>query len=244
MENDRPPKSPELPHLSRFDIEELAEKTLKSTYPLNLQLPSALQTRDLLDAQLGLLVKDAYIGDYDSGILGLTVMSNEVDIPVCDHMLRPEIWSATYGTVIISERLAGAAHNARRRYTEAHEAAHWLLHRDYFNALSEMTHNPSCYIACREIERYRSPRTTDRDWCEWQADTMAASMLMPRDIFSEYVSGFLSRSGVRGHALVQGNPDHRRVFNAIIGPIANAFGVSRRAAQIRMIHLGLIIPSS
>lgn len=55
MENDRPPKLPELPHLSRFDIEELAEKTLKSTYPLNLQLPSALQTRDLLDAQLGLV---------------------------------------------------------------------------------------------------------------------------------------------------------------------------------------------
>ena len=81
---------------------------------------------------------------------------------------------------------------------------------------------------------------TPADWVEWQADYLAAALLMPRDVFYDYARSIIRTFGVpRGYLTVSSGTDKRQAFE-IISKIAERFYVSYRAAQIRMIKLGLI----
>ncbi|MGM9535443.1 MAG: MFS transporter, partial [Intestinibacter sp.] len=92
-------------------------------------------------------IKNKYICDFQSGILGLTVMGDIVLIPSYDDMLRPVVLEETFGTVLISPQLLGRQNRARRRYTEMHEASHFMLHQPYFRKCERTTASgtePSC----------------------------------------------------------------------------------------------------
>ena len=118
--------------LSRSDIEQIATEKLQEFSPSNLQHAIPLRTTPFLENYLGLIVKYKYICDFKSEILGLTVMGDEVPIPSYDDLLRPVVLEETFGTVLISQTLRGNNNSARRRYTEMHEAAHFMLHQPYF----------------------------------------------------------------------------------------------------------------
>lgn len=230
--------------LSRDDIEQVAVSVLKEYSPHNLECPAPLNTAGLLEDYLGLTVKRKYIGTMESGILGLIVMSDIAEIPSYDDMFRQTVLEETYGTVLISACLTGMENVPRRRYTEAHEGSHYLLHRPYYQKLEEIsgckTANPSAYIACRKVELHEKKPKNDIEWLEWQADTLAASLLMPKDIFYFYVRSVIRRHGIsRGYLIAGAYPDKRQARD-IISEIAGTFHVSYRATQIRMLHLGLI----
>lgn len=221
--------------LNRRSIEDIAANVLKEQFPMNLEYPTSLKTELLLD-NLGLLVKREYLGITDHEILGAIVMGDSVELPGYDIMMNLTVFEEDYGTVLIHRQLCTAKNTPRRRYTEAHEAAHWLLHRPYFDRLSQNERS----IACRSIENYMRKKRTPTDWLEWQADSLAAALLMPQDVFREFVRSTLRNAGVTRGYLVEGQNYDRGVFREIIGPISKRFSVSHRAAQIRMIHLGLI----
>ena len=118
--------------LSRSEIEQIATEKLQEFSPSNLQRPMPLRTTEFLENYLGLVVKYKYICDFQSGILGLTVMGDEVPVPSYDELLRPVVFEETFGTVLISPLLLGHDNTSRRRYTEMHEGAHFILHQPYF----------------------------------------------------------------------------------------------------------------
>lgn len=243
MELKYPQKSNGLYFLKKENIEEIATLVLKEYSPLNLEYPQALNTIGLLEDYLELSVKQKYLGTFESGILGLTVMSDMAEIPSYDEMLRPTVLlEETYGNVLISPVLAGKDNTPRKRYTETHEGSHWILHRPYYDFLSNAGNNGS-FVACRRIETYNPKKRTDTDWIEWQADYLAAALLMPKDIFSDYVRSALWHRGITKGYLVEGQAKDKFTFRAIIEDVASKFRVSHRAAQIRMIHLGLICKS-
>lgn len=231
--------------LSRNDIEEIAIKKLKEYAPSNLERPLPLDTTDFLENHLGLLIKYKYIGDFSSGILGLTVMGDEVPIPTYDSLFNPIISEETYGTVLITPQLLGNKNLPRRRYTEMHEACHFMLHQPYFehsaqNMIAARTDFSRMYIACRKIELRDSVIKTDNDWLEYQADALAAAMLMPYDVFVEYVHEVFRKNGVyRKYYNISPYIEDKRI-HSIIYDVAETFRVSYLAAKIRMLHLGLI----
>lgn len=230
--------------LSKQDIENIATLILKEYYPENLSAPIPLNTTELLEEHLGLSVKRKYIGSLESGILGLIVMSDDVEIPSYDNMYRPTILQETYGTVLISQHLTGKDKSARRRYTEAHEGAHFILHRNYYNKRTQSIFNRRdkslSYIACRKMEIYKQTANNDIDWMEWQADTLAAALLMPQKAFTLFAKAVFYKYGIfNGYILVDHSTDKVSAYN-IIKEIAEKFHVSHRATQIRMLHLGLI----
>ena len=227
--------------LSREAIEQISSTVLKEYSPTNLASPTALDADDFLIDYLGLLVRNRYIGTIDSGILGLIVMGNETEIPSTDTLFRPTVYKECRGTVYISPTLSKKENHPRMRYTQIHEGAHWLLHDAYFEKLAAKKPRKRS-IACRSIERYRSQRRTETDWLEWQADALAAALLMPKDVFFDWTQMVLRHAGATKGYLEEGVEQDRQVFYDTIDKIRGPFCVSRRAAQIRMIHLGIVLP--
>jgi hypothetical protein len=223
--------------LSRGAIDNIAKDILTEFSPHNLTSPIPLNTTAFLDDYLGLLEKSKYIGTLEVGCLGLTVMADLAEIPTLDTMFKPCLTEETYGTVLISPYLNGPENRGRKRYTEAHEGSHWVLHRPYFQR-----NNSENYVACRSVERVSDARNDAKSWMEWQADTLAAALLMPRDVFYDYGKVMIQRAGVRCGYLRTDVSRDKGVFYEIIEDITSQFKVSARAAQIRMLHTGLIDP--
>lgn len=224
--------------LSREDLEKLANAVLREFDPQNLEIPRPLDTAGFLRDYLGLLVKEAYIGTLDRGCLGLMVMADYAEIPSLDLMYRPVVLEETRGNVLISRSLLGRENAGRKHYTEVHEGCHWLLHRPYFDRLEGDGLN-RCAV-CRMVERYGVDKRDARAWMEWQADSLAAALLMPEAVFRDYVRTAIRQAGVPRGYLNEDSPEDRRTFYEIIKDISATFKVSSRAAQIRMIHLKLI----
>ena len=90
------------------------------------------------------------------------------------------------------------------------------------------------------MEIYNDSPKSDAEWMEWQADSLAASLLMPKNVFYAFAKNVIRDNGVsRGYLINSPYANNRQVFE-IITKIAEQFNVSYRAAQIRMLHLGLI----
>ena len=244
MKLNYPQKESGLYILSREDIENIAEDVLKEFFPQNLILPKPLDTAELLEDRLGLTVKQKYIGTLNSAVLGLIVMSDEVEIPSYDEMYKPTVLQETYGTVLINKHLCVRENTARRRYTETHEGAHFILHGEYFkttaNSAANRKNNSREFIACRKVELYGQKTNNDSDWMEWQADSLAAALLMPGNVFCSFARSVMRKYGITGRHIVNNFYVNKGKVRDIISDIARAFNVSYRAAQIRMLHLGLI----
>lgn len=221
-----------IPSLSRGDLENIAEMKLRAVYPSNLEYPTPLNVDEFIREHQGLLLKYTYLGVPAYPILGAVIMSDTAEIPACDFKMKPIVLEETRGTVLITTDLSGQNNIPRCRYTKMHESAHWILHQD------------AGYTACKRIERYHVKNKTSQDWMEWQADGLAAALLMPREVFVDYVRRVIRKAGGNANYLVQGNRADQRLFYEIIGDVASTFRVSHRAAQIRMIHLGLIKTAS
>ena len=227
--------------LYKEDIEQIATDTLKEFSPQNLDYPSALDTDSFLVDHLGLLLKERYLGiPGKESVLGLTVMCDSADVVTLDNRCRPTVVEENYGTVVISTALNSVNNKGRKRYTKIHEGAHWLLHKDYYRKLEESSHPGSGVVACRNVERYIPKQRNEKNWIEWQADSLAASILMPRTVFYQYCRELLRHAGVPRGYLNEGNYGDKLIFQEIVPDLMTAFGVSSRAAQIRMVHLGLI----
>lgn len=230
--------------LTRVDMEKIAHDLLKEFSPQNLETPMVFDVDSFLSDYLGLLVKERYIGVIGCEALGLTVMSDAVEIPSLDECFRPVVVTETYGNVLISPSLHGRKNLGRKRYTKAHESAHWILHRPYFQKKEQSNESriSQGFVACRTVERYTPQSKENVDWLEWQADTLAAALLMPGEIFKEYARRLIRHAGVLRGYLEGDNAKDKRIFYEISPSLCQHFSVSLRAAQIRMIHLGLIRP--
>jgi len=235
--------------LSRNEIEQIATKKLQEFSPSNLERPMPLRTTDFLENYLGLMVKYKYICDFQSGILGLTVMGDEAPIPSYDESLRPVVLEETFGTVLITPQLLGRDQMARRRYTEMHEGAHFILHQPYFANCEKIAAAARCeypcnFIACRKIELLNERPKTDSDWLEYQADALAAALLMPQNVFCSYVRSALRKNGIRFNCLYINSSINDKRAHSVIYDVAETFAVSYQAAKIRMTHLGLLKEST
>lgn len=230
--------------LSRNDIEDIATEKLKEFAPSNLERPTSLKTTKFLEDYLGLITKNKYIGDFDSGILGLTVMGDFALIPTYDERFEREVIEATFGTVLITPQLSMREQLPRRRYTEMHEASHFMLHQPYFEKceakLAPRLEYPCPIIACRKIENNINQNKTECDWLEYQADALSAALLMPKNIFTEYVKSLMRKYGIRGTCMLEDSYSDKPKIKSIIEDTEEKFFVSHQAAKIRMQHLGLL----
>lgn len=218
----------DVPYLSREDIESEAALVLAEFGQAH-DVGAPIPVDDIVELHLGLTfeLKDMQqlfgVGDVHGAL-----WMNEALVGV-DQSLDPKVFPAKLG---------------RFRFTLAHEAGHWRLHKKYYRkdpaqgALFGEPGKPT-YI-CRSSEA-RKP-------VEWQADFFAANLLMPRPMMLSAWEGWrgdgkpVALPDICDQATAKANGcGDDEVMEAFAEPLAQRFQVSAMAMRIRLEELGLLL---
>ena len=159
-------------YLSRADLSHIAGKYIDQYYTrfgISKDAPEPIDPERLASSVLGLNVKMLPLCS-DGSILGLTVFQKcGFTVTLGDGTKLVEVFMPK--DVVIDSALASDSCTGCRNFTIAHEAAHHIL-ADLF---------PNDYgkaVKCRGHIAYRE-RNGQPSWEEWQANTLAAELLMP-----------------------------------------------------------------
>jgi Zn-dependent peptidase ImmA (M78 family) len=131
-------------------------------------------------------------------------------IPIYERGSGYKLVPVRAGTVIIDASLLDKRRNGRLRYTCAHELAHWVIDRTYFTQIGES--------AAMTKPAARSSATDTA--VERRADRLACRILMPKQTVK---MAFYQHGAGRSAAA-----------------LAELFGVSRQAMEIRLTGMGLL----
>lgn len=221
-----------MPYLSREKIEGIAARVVDAYWRLNSQAGAEKRICPEILAQklLGLKVEYRTLSRNGS-ILGMTAFEN-VGVRVYEDN-SPGYYFLDGHTILLESSLAGEKANpGRRNFTLMHETCHQI-----FRMLFPAEYMPPAQ--CRKVCCYTSSmygyRIKPINWEEWRVNTLAASILMPKDLLIEQM-----------HTAGLGN--NLRLLNKIFAPkeyekfaaVAEAMGVSKSALAIRMKQLHLL----
>lgn len=217
-------------YLSRSDIEHIAKRVNEKYKSVAVPQKHLFYSVDpiKLAGVLGLHV-DFQRLTRDGSILGLTT-PEEALIPVLEIGGNPFLYHLDGRTVLVEQRLNNLDRfRGRKNFTIAHEIAHQILYRLF----------PEAYgVQCRTLCDYRrsgKPHRQITDWTEWQADTLAAAILLPEEV-------------VRDAMILYGPGEHMKVLSKKYSPnkyeafcyMADVLEVSKTALSYRMEQLGLL----
>ena len=136
-----------------------------------------------------------------------------------------------------------AVDGPRFRFTLAHELGHLTLHRALSLDFTSLDASPSGILDGRyDLRMGRRRLESPRDWLEWQANSYAASLLMPRATFVGEVSRVQGNAEMRraGQIYVDNQPDNIAAYNELFMRLAFVFQTSRTAVRIRLTELSIL----
>ena len=169
---------------------------------------------------LGLAVQTRSLSP-DGSILGLT-SSGEIGLCLPDGTGGEELVFLDGRTILIEQDLTCRARDrGRLHFTLAHEIGHQLVYR--------------LEGGQPRVSSFRRERPKIRDWAEWQADALAAALLMPRDALEEAM--FFYGLGEKIPVLSRKYAQNRYESFCLM---ADFLQVSRQALAYRMEQLGLV----
>ena len=220
--------------LSRFDIEQIAQRVLRAYIAKCTphELPVCIEPEKLVTDLLGLYMED-HVLSTDGHILGLTAFSS-VGVSIFDTDESASFYELDGKTILIDSRLYDDQTKAGRlNFTVMHEASHQILHMLYPEEYGVYNRNAvPIYYSVNTDKMIRPPI---RNWGEWQANVLASALLLPE---------FVIRNGMQqlgmGDRMEILNPLYRKKDFAKFVELANYLGASRKALAIRMKLLGLL----
>jgi len=229
--------------ISRAGFDSIAKQFLTEYAPSVLTGINPVGIVDIAEEHLGLTLKYQTLSP--NGEISGLVSFGDTEYDCYDRMFRPIKLEIADGTILVDISLSKQIAYPRRRFTIAHEVSHRLLHRSYRSPTNKhfsFRRRQDAHIACRSsnIERTSAKgerKKNDHEWEEWQADGLAASILMPRDTFGPYAEHMIhAKTGKR--FMTSAMPIEVR--RDLVKRIADVFHVSHRATEIRMKQLNLM----
>lgn len=222
-----------VPILYKKDLEDEATAFLEKYCPEAIDKPMPIPIADIA-AEMGLDVVEGYRITDDFSIFGEIYFSpGKAEVYDLFQCTKQEI-EVRRGTVLIDaytywERNLGCVKN-----TIAHEVYHWYKHRMYA-AIRYILYGKD-YVACRCPSNMAYPgeedEWTDEQRMEWQANSMAPRILMPKKTFRMKVEELYKQYDYRN------SPIKKVVLTAVADELAKFYGVSRQSALIRMMETG------
>ena len=215
-------------YLSRNDLEQLAQQVIeqykKACVP-RFHLCYNVNPTELANL-LGYKVEYSYLSQ-DGSVLGQTAAA-PLWTTVIDTTQGETYYYLDGKTILIEKRLLSNPRTiGRKNFTIAHELAHQLLNR----------HCPSVYHA--KDQHYCFNRKVVKkevsDWYEWQADTLAAALLLPKEAIEEAM--FVFGLGPKIKVLSKKYSEYK--YDRFCG-VAEFLGVSKTTLAYRMEQLGLL----
>ena len=217
-------------YLSRNDIEKIADCVIhqyKQRYVPERHMCYMVDACELAE-MLGLKIEYVHITK-DGSILGQT-SSGRIWTEIFDDDMNKVFFELDGSTILVDKRLLSNPKIAgRKNFTIAHEIAHQIINRQY----------PEMYDAQNRVfcdyRRSVKPRKVEKDWHEWQADALAAALLLPLDALQD--SMFMFGLGEKMKMLSRKYSDTRY---KLFCEMADFLQVSRTALSYRMEQLGLL----
>lgn len=217
-------------YLSRCDIEKIAEQVTrqyKKMYIPSHHICYAVDATKLAE-MLGFKIEYFHI-TVDGSILGQT-SSGRIWTEIYDEQMKKVFFELDGATILIEKRLLSSPKIAgRKNFTIAHEIAHQIINRLY----PEM-YNSQNRTFC-DYRRSTKPKKEIVDWREWQADALAAALLLPMDVLrdSMFVFGL-------GEKMKMLSRKYSGTKFELFCEMADYLQISRTALSYRMEQLGLL----
>jgi Zn-dependent peptidase ImmA (M78 family) len=239
----------QVPYITHEALDLYGEAIVRDFMPEALAAPTVLDVDGFVEFYLGMIVEYKRIS-CEKPILAMTAFDTGVVQIVGEDGGLPAPLIVRKGSIIVDPSLMGKRNAARRRFTYMHEAAHWILHRPAFagdNPFGSPGVYENQYLAAKEgrIDYSRSTKErSDIERIERQADFLASAMLMPKTTLRMAYREFFVYHGERPCAVRRGKSETDDLFAALLPRfVARKFGVSERAALIRLEKLGAIVGS-
>ncbi len=235
------------------EIDELAHRILQDYKPELLKEPGAIDYEHFIEQYLDATVEyhDIYNEEPENRILALTTFTDG-DIRVFDE--ENECVSSVFvpaRTVVLDNSLAGTRFIGMDRFSGLHEAGHlvihWHVHIDENGVPHIRRADTASVIICRRnnIESYGNggKERTAADWREHQADYFAAAIAMPNVTFRPFVTKLLRENGFYKGTIQHGRDADLDILADDLIPeyISEAYGVSKRAARIKLRKAGFVV---
>lgn len=216
-------------YLSRDDIEKIADSVIhryKTAYVPEKHLCYSVNPTDLA-ALLGYTIVYVNITK-DGSILGQT-SSGQIWTSILDESMNEMMFFLDGKTILIDKRLLNPSCAGRRNFTIAHELAHQILNR-LFSVASGAQNRIFC-----DYRRSSHPRKRITDWYEWQADALAAALLLPLEVVQDnmFMSGLGDKITILSRKFSRSKYDRFCLM-------AEALQVSKTALAYRMEQFGLL----
>jgi len=237
----------QVPYITYDALDDYAERVVEDFAPELLHVPGHFNAEAFLEYYLGMTVRYSRIS-YDRKVMAMTAF-NDGFIQVANEATGfPEPMPVTAGTVIIDTSLTEKRNLPRLRFTTLHEGSHWLLHRRAFakdNPCGSPGVYENQYLAAKEgridYSRKQTERT-DSERIERQADFFASAVLMPRPALRQAYRDFFGFYGEKPRRIIRNESPLDDCYAAQLPEyVAAQFGVSKRAALIRLEKLTAIV---
>jgi hypothetical protein len=222
--------SPEfVPYIKAKEMDDIAEEILKQYYPDALQVPMSLPIDEYL-ANIGLTKVEGRLTK-DSSVFGEMVFK-DTEVVFYDSDI-PETKLIRKKTILVDPDVICLRNQGSYNNTVVHESVHWLLHR-YHNEY-KMLFDDNHRLSSSKSDRTSLSSSTwsDYDWMEWQANGIAARILMPKKATKQMVQEFFVK-----YSLEFEQEKKALMFEQVIDDLAEFFQVSRLAVKIRLLQLG------
>lgn len=217
-------------YLSRADIETIGTQIIQQYKSETIPVKHMCYRVDPLElaSVLGLTVDFQYLS-HDGQILGVTSPDQ-----ICVSTYIPQYGDMLYyldgDTILIEKRLQNTPKLVgRMNFTIAHEIAHQILYRHYPGV-----YGPDHRVLC-DYRRTPNKHAAISDWHEWQADALAAVILLPADAIIDGM--FMFDLGKKMKVLSKKYSYYKyECFCAL----AEYLQVSKSTLSYRMEYLGLL----
>lgn len=219
-------------HLSRNDIEAIAERIISAYRELpdlkNRQI-YRIEPELLLTKVLGLKIDYQHLS-VDGAILGMTSFK-EIGVEIVDEADAETFYILDGKTVLVEKDLQqNASQKGRCNFTLLHEGSHQIYKMLYPKEYGARDFEPVHYY--KENSEKKKPIS---DWEEWQANTLAAAILLPKQLIMQGM--FLFGLGEKIKCL--NRVYHPKIYERF-SALADFLGSSKMALAIRMKQLGLL----
>jgi len=240
------------PVLFDREIDEFAHAVLADYKPHLLAEPGTVNYMHFLESYLGATIEfhDIYSDEPDQPILAMTVFSGG-KVRVFDRENECISYvNVAERTVIIDNAVVKPGKEGFALFTGLHEGGHITMHWDAYSLMAgdepEMGDGFAPVVCCRResIENAVKDRSirSSAGWREHHADYFAAAIAMPNATFKPFVHGILRKNSYYKSSITLGRDMDMDILAEDLIPdaITEVFGVSKRAARIKLRKTGFV----
>jgi Zn-dependent peptidase ImmA (M78 family) len=217
-------------YLSRNDIEQIAGRIIDQYKRAFIPNRHMCYNVDIirLASLLGYEIEYVHITQ-DGSILGKT-SSGQIWTRIYDDKMNELYYLLDGHTILVDKRLLSSpALAGRKNFTIAHELAHQIINHDYPGV-----YGPINTTFC-DHRRSVKPKCEINDWHEWQADALAAALLLPLDALKDAMFMFGLGEKMKLLSKKYSDTNYKRFCE-----MADYLQVSRAALSYRMEQFGLL----